>query len=547
MKESNKMVKPVHSIERRQFLQSIGLALGVAAIPGCAMPVKASTHKPNILFIFSDDLSYCDLSCYGQKMFSTPHLDQLATNGVRFTQAYCGSPECAPSRASLMTGMHMGHCRIRANRSVRGQDHLLAEDVTIAEVLKEAGYTTGFIGKWGIGLPGTEGTPDKQGFDLAYGYYDQGRAHTFFPNYMMRNGKPEPIPENYGFNMKRVYKYNSRPVHRLQDVKNVYDKNGQLIPDGVKDPAKAKYSEDMFQEEALGFIKQNKDTPFFLYYATQLPHGPCITPELGRYRDKPWDQKHKEWAAMVEHMDRSVGKMVDLLKELGILENTIIFFAGDNGYSQFGYFGRERWTDDPLFKNKGPWPKGKFSCTHEGGLRVPFFVYWKGKIRAGENDHVCALYDVLPTVADLANAVPPKTDGISLAPTLLGEPDKQDTHPYLYWENGTRSRHAQSVRMDQWWAYRDHPSKPIALYDITKDIDCRNNLAEDNPNVIEKIRHIFVRAHTDSEWYVNPGESDIQTAAKREKAAAMNSMQNSVRPNTIYKEQAEQKNPPDKK
>jgi arylsulfatase A-like enzyme len=534
------MTSTKHASRRRQILKPIGLGMIVSAMLSCPTLAKEHERKPNILFIFSDDLSYRDLSSYGQEQFRTPNLDKLAMNGIRFTQAYSGSPECAPSRGSLMTGMHMGHCRIRANSSVRGQDHLLSEDVTVAEVLKGSGYTTGFIGKWGIGLPGTEGTPDKQGFDFSYGYYDQGRAHGFFPHYLMRDGKPEPIPENYKFSMKRVYVYNGRPTDRLDDVKNIYDENGRLVPDGVPTATAAKYSEDLFQNEALSFIKKNRDNPFFLYYATQLPHGPCITPDLGAYKDKPWDLKHKEWAAMLGHLDRGVGKMVDLMEQLEILDNTVIFFAGDNGYSQWGYFGRPLHKDDPLFKNKGPWPKGKFTCTHEGGVRVPFFVYWKGRIKAGENDHLCALYDVLATAADLAGIAPPTTDGISLAPILLGKPDEQETHRYLYWENGTMSRHAQSVRMDQWWAYRDHPSKPMALYDVTKDIACKNNLAKDNPDAIERIRQIFTEAHIDSEWYVNPGESKEQTSAKRENAASMKRMQRGTAANTAYRGLAEQ-------
>lgn len=493
-------------------------------------------RKPNIVLIFSDDLSYRDLSCYGQKLYHTPNLDKLAMDGMRFTQAYSGSSECAPARASLMTGMHMGHCRIRKNRSVRGQDHLLAEDVTIAEVLKQAGYTTGFIGKWGIGLPGTEGTPDKQGFDFSYGYYDQLRAHSFFPHYMIRNGEAEPLPENYGFNMKRQYKHSGDKTSKHD---NTYDNNGKLIPDGVKDPSKATYSEDLFQKEATAFIRKNKDKPFFLYYATQLPHGPCIAPDIGKFKDKPWDQKHKEWAAMVERMDESVGKMVETLEETDVLDNTIIFFAGDNGYSQWGYFGRKAFEDDPVFQNKGPWPKGKFTCTHEGGVRIPFFVYWKGKIKAKENDRICALYDILATTADLAGAAAPKTDGISIAATLLSNPD-QPEHKYLYWENGSRSKHAQSARMDRWWAFRDHPSKPIELYDITKDINCEKDLAKDNPNIVAKIEQVFKEAHTDSNWYINPGESKAQIDAKTQKAEAVGEMQTPVRANTITKESNEE-------
>ena len=520
-------------------LTPLGLGMITVAMLCCSTLAKEHEGKPNILFIFSDDLSYRDLSSYGQEQFRTPNLDRLAMNGIRFTQAYSGSPECAPSRGSLMTGMHMGHCRIRANTSVRGQDHLLSEDVTVAEVLKKGGYATGFIGKWGIGLPGTEGAPDKQGFDFSYGYYDQARAHGFFPHYLMRNGKPEPIPENYGFNMKRVNTYNGRPVDRLEDVKNIYDVHGHLVPDGVPVAAAAKYSEDLFQDEALSFIKTNRDKPFFLYYATQLPHGPCITPDLGAFKDKPWDLKHKEWAAMLGHLDSGVGKMVDLMEQLEILDNTVIFFAGDNGYSQWGYFGRPLHEDDPLFKNKGPWPKGKFTSTHEGGVRVPFFVYWKDKIKAGENDHLCALYDVLATAADLAGVMPPETDGISFAPTLLARPNEQQTHEYLYWENGTFSPHAQSVRMNQWWAYCEHPSKPIMLYDISQDIDSRNDVAKDHPDVINRITQIFTEAHTDSEWYVNPGESKTQIAAKRKKATASGGMQHSTRANTAYRGRTE--------
>lgn len=490
---------------------------------------EVENGPPNIIFIYSDDLSYRDLSCYGQKQYHTPNLDKLAINGIRFMNTYSGSPECAPSRASLMTGMHMGHSRIRANRSVRGQDHLLTEDITIAEVLKQAGYVTGFIGKWGIGLPGTVGTPDKQGFDYSYGYYDQLRAHGFFPHYLMRNGKREQLPENYGFNMKRQYKH-SRDTTGIYD--NIYDENGKLIPDGVEDPAKAKYSEDLFQVEAVNFINENNDKPFFLYYATQLPHGPLITPDIGKYKNKTWSQKQKEWASMVEHMDKGVGKIVSELEKFKLLENTIIFFAGDNGYSQWGYFPRAKYEDDPVFMNKGPWPKGKFTSTHEGGTRVPFFAYWKGKIKAGESDHICALYDILATTAELAGISPPETDGISLVPTLLGSPSKQEKHKYLYWENGTRSSHAQSLRLDQWWAYREHPSEPIMLFDITKDIDCKYDLAEKKPKIVSKIQEIFKEAHVDSEWYINPGESEEQIDAKLQRAKASGQMQNPTGPNT---------------
>jgi arylsulfatase A-like enzyme len=510
------------------WLWCTGIMLGVQPAP--------TVTAPNIILIFSDDLSFRDLSCYGQQKYTTPHLDALALNGMRFNRAYAGSPECAPSRASLITGMHMGHCRIRANRSIRGQDHLRSEDVTIAEVLKRAGYATGFIGKWGIGLPGTEGVPHKQGFDYAYGFYDQLRAHGFFPDYMIENGRRIVLPENHGFNMTRVYQYNRRPIDQLENDKNSYDAAGRLVPDGVANPARARHSEDLFQDAALQFMRKNRQGPFFLYYATQLPHGPCITPHLGEFKDRPWSLKHKEWAAMVTHMDRGVGRMLDLLKELDILKNTVIVFAGDNGYSQWGYFGRPAHQDDPLFRNKGPWPKGKFTCTHEGGVRVPLFVYWQDRIKAGQSDQLCALYDILATSADLAGVTaPPPTDGISLLPTLFGQTQQQQEHPYLYWENGTQSPHAQSVRLDHWWAYRSHPSRPIELYHVDRDIQCQDNVAGDHPEVLARIDKIFHKARTPSTWYVNPGESKTSIAAKKKRAESTGTLQTPTRANSQYR------------
>ena len=275
------MISTKEAFRKWHILTRLCLGMITVAVLCCPTLAKELERKPNILFIFSDDLSYRDLSSYGQEQFRTPNLDKLAMNGIRFTQAYSGSSECAPSRGSLMTGMHMGHCRIRANSSVRGQDHLLSEDVTVAEVVKGAGYTTGFIGKWGIGLPGTEGAPDKQGFDFSYGYYDQARAHGFFPHYLMRNGKPEPIPENYGFNMKRVKTYNGRPLDRLDDVMNIYDENGRLVPDGIPDADAAKYSENLFQKEALRFISENKGQAFLPLLRNPTSPRPV-------YHTRPW-------------------------------------------------------------------------------------------------------------------------------------------------------------------------------------------------------------------------------------------------------------------
>jgi arylsulfatase A-like enzyme len=488
--------------------------------------------RPNIVLVLADDLSYFDLSFLGQKHFSTPAIDQLAEEGLFFTNAYAGAPECAPSRGSLLTGMHLGHGRIRANSSARGQDHLLPEDQTVAEVLKKAGYATGFAGKWGVGLPGSAGTPNRQGFDYSFGFYDQGRAHTFFPEYLYENRHKMPLPENYGFNMERVYTYNRRPVENLDDVANTYDAEGRLVPDGVADPAKATYSEDLVLDKATAFIREHKADPFFLYYATQLPHGPCIVPSLGEFREKPWSLKHKEWAAMVTRLDRSVATLVAELRAQGVLDNTVILFAADNGYSQYGYLGRPKWTDDPLFHNKGPWHKGKFVCT-DGGGRVPFVMSWPGRIARGRTDHLTALYDFLETAAELAGVKPEKaTDGISLVPLLEGNRDAQPVHPYLYWENGTISPHGQSVRMGRWFAFREHPSKPVQLFDVEKDVACEQDVAEAHADVVERVLAIFREAHVDSEWYTNPGDSKDVIKARTARAEREGTLQESTRPNS---------------
>jgi len=513
-------------MNRRDFITSAGVALATLAsgygLRGSRIARAAgrsfSGARPNIVFILADDLAYKDLSAYGQKARRTPNLDRLALGGVRFNQAYAGASMCAPSRAVLMTGLHLGHCRVRHNASVRGgQDYLLNEDVTVAEVLKQAGYRTGMIGKWGIGLPGTPGAPHLQGFDLAYGFYDQQRAHGYYPEYLMRNGKKDPLPENHGFNMRRIYEYNRTPIAKLApETFNTYDEQGRVLPDGVPDPRKAINSQDRMHAEALGFIRQSKEGPFFLYYATQIPHGPLIASELGKFKDAPWDIKHKEWAAMIDHLDRHVGELMACLDENGLLDNTIIFFASDNGYEP-SYLNNKRYVDDPVFHYKGPWPGGKFS-NREGGLRVPFFVYWKDRIQPRQSNHITAFWDFLPTAADLAGTeVTHEIDGISIVPELEGRSDRQREHEYLYWEHDG-SKHAQAVRMDRWHAFRTHPKEPMELYDIVADPECENDLAQEHPDVVAEIARIMKDAHTPSEWYIEPGESPESIAAKRERA-----------------------------
>ena len=506
---------------RRDFLKTAGMGVAASFFP--AILQAKPPRRPNIIFILSDDLSYQDLGCYGQKWIETPNLDRLYRQSMRFTNAYAGAAECAPSRCSLMTGMHMGHARVRLNSSVRGQEYLLPEDVTVAEVLKQAGYATGFIGKWGIGTPGTSGVPYKQGFDYSFGYYDQLTAHGYFPDYLHRNETQIDYPENHGYDMARTYS------HTKNDSAHQYDSNGKFIPPGLRDPSKFAYSEYLFREEALGFIRRNKDRPFFLYYPTQIPHGPLVAPDLLQYKDRAYpDLRHKEWAAMITQMDKSCARIEGLLKELRIDDNTVIFFAGDNGYSAWGYFNRPRHEDDPFFHNKGPWRGGKFE-SREGGLRVPLFVRWPGHIKPSDCDLVCAFWDFLPTAAELAGTQTPKTDGISMAPVLTGHRDKQRQHEYFYWETS----HEQAARIGPYHAFRPHPSKPTEIYDVVADPACTKNLALERPDLIARFERIFKEARTDSEWYVNPGETKEQIEAKRQRALKAGQMIISRRPNGL--------------
>lgn len=489
--------------------------------------------KPNLVLILADDLSYRDLSIWGQGRFATPNLDRLAAEGLRFTQAYAGAPECAPSRATLMTGLHTGHATVRDNSSARGQDHLADSDVTIAEILKRSGYATGFFGKWGIGLPGTPGTPDKQGFDEAFGFYDQSRAHTFFPNYLYREGYKIDYPANYGFDMPHMYEDNRTPAARRDSAAH-YDSDGRLIPPGIASPEEAVYSEAVIEEAAVRFVRRNRDRPFFLYFATQLPHGPVVIDRLGAFLDRSDfpSTAHKEWAAMVLRLDTFAGQLVALLEELGVRDRTLIVFASDNGYAMCGYFARgnreENWPDDPFFRNKGPFRGGKFSLL-EGGIRVPFFVNWPASISSGVSGASVWLVDLLPTFAELAGAESlPEHDGTSLVPLMNGNEDRFATDRALYWENARE----QAVRRGPWKAYRRDPGQPLELFLIEDDIACERDLADAYPGVVAEMEHIMRREHVDHPWYWNPGETREDFRRKQELARELGQLQESTRGNS---------------
>ncbi len=444
------------------MMRTVILMVGVGsmALPDrIAGAESGSTNRPNIIFILADDLGYGDLGCYGQKLIRTPNLDRLAREGVRFTQAYAGSTVCAPSRCVLMTGLHTGHARVRGNALVP----LLPEDRTVAKMLKEAGYVTGIVGKWGLGEPNTPGVPNRQGFDEWFGYLNQGHAHDYYPQYLWRNEQKVTIEGNL---------------------------NG----------AKKEYSNDLFTREALDFIRRHRKGPFFLYLTFTLPHA---NNELGAktgngmevptdapYSNESWPQQQKNHAAMITRLDGEVGKVMAVLKELGIDDHTVVFFSSDNGPH------REGGAKPEFFRSSGPL-RGIKRDLYEGGIRVPMIVRWPGKITPGTvSDQVWAFWDFLPTAAAIAGVRPPPAiDGISMLPALLAKPQK--SHDDLYWEFHERG-FKQAVRMGDWKAIRFGIEGPIELYDLKTDIGEQHNIAAAHPNVVARIEAILKTARTES-------------------------------------------------
>lgn len=507
------------------------IALGSAFAPLVAKK-QTLPSKPNIVFILADDFSYRDLSVYGQTRFNTPNLDMLATEGIRFTQAYSAAPECAPSRCALMTGLHCGHSTVRLNDAIDGQHPLRDEDITVAEVLKTAGYKTAFVGKWGIGLPGSTGVPYKQGFDLAFGFYDQLRAHTFFPNYLYENEQKIVYPGNYNFDMNRMYRTVS--VECAPEDYNVYNSEGKLTPREVDDYTKMVYSEHEIQQRAIRFITENSSNPFFLYFATPLPHGPIIVDHLGELTNRTDfpDQRQKEWAAMVLTIDKFVGDLVEHLKALGIYENTILFFASDNGYSMHRYIRRnapQDWSDDPYLENKGSFNGGKFSA-QEGGVRIPFFIHWKGVTQPAVYSEPVWLADFFNTAAELAGVKQKhETDGISLVPFISNRPQLFAGHSFMYWYKNNE----QAVRIGPWRAYRKNPKVKTELYLIEEDTYCERNLAHLYPGIVAEAEAIMAREHTPSDFYFNPGDDVQEFRNKIAKEKAEGRYNNGVTGNSV--------------
>ena len=448
---------------------------------GCGSNTSSDNQEqspPNIIYILADDLGYGDLSCYGQENFTTPHLDRLANEGIRFTRHYSGSTVCAPSRSVLMTGLHTGHTPVRGNQEVKpeGQWPLADSVYTLAERMKEAGYVTGAFGKWGLGFPGSEGDPVNQGFDLFFGYNCQRYAHRYYPEYLWENEEKVMLPGNDWSTTET-------------------------------------YAPDVIQARTLEFIRNNRDTSFFAYLPIVIPHAELIVPDdeiyqlyLGKYPEEPYvgrpgadygpdmvigmycsqEYPHATFAAMVHRIDHYVGEIVELLEELGIAENTLIMFTSDNGPHQEG-------GADPDFFNSSGGLRGVKRDLYEGGVRVPMIASWPGTIEHGRvTDHISAFWDVLPTLSDLAGFGVDRSDGISFLPTLLGT--EQPKHEFLYWEFHERGG-KQAILSDPWKAVRlgvgQDPNGPLELYNLEEDPYEAYNVAEDYPELVEKFARMM--------------------------------------------------------
>ena len=431
----------------------------LAATVAAALPLRAA-EPVNVIYFIIDELGYFESSAAGHPHFRTPNIDRLAAEGVRFSRAYAGSSVCAPTRCSLLTGKHAGHMSVRVNG---GGTPLRADEETIASVLKRAGYATGGYGKWGCGGRGSTGVPERHGFDDFLGYYDQVHAHTFYPAYLVRNSAEFPLAGNAG------------------------GRTGQT------------YSHYVIVEEAKRFLREHRDRPFFLYLPWTPPHGshdiPETDPAWALYRDEPWPHDARAYAAMVNMVDRHVGEVLALVDELGLDEHTVVFFSGDNG--GFDYFSSPEHPRGLHGPNVNPRTgeafRGRKGTLYEGGLRVPFWVRWPGKIAGGRtSEHLCYFADVLPTIADLVGAeTPAGTDGLSFAPELLGG-RAQPRHEFLYWEIDQQT----AVRLGDWKGVRPKRDAAWELYDLATDPGEQRDVAAAHADVVAQIDAIARREHT---------------------------------------------------
>ena len=454
--------------------------LGVA---GCTSSGEQAAIKPNIIYILADDLGYGDLSCYGQQRFVTPNIDRMASQGMRFTDHYAACGISAPSRCGLMTGVHVGHCTIRENFSnaTGKRMDLLPTDTTIATRLKAQGYATAAFGKWGLGTDHSDAVPTRKGFDRFVGFLDQRDAHNHYPPFLHWDEEKVMIPEN---------------------------RDGQT---GV-------YANDIFTEEAKKFIREHRDHPFFIYLPYTIPHAELAVPDddFKPFRDKfppetPFvpepggsyrysEQPRASFAGMITRMDRQIGEILELLKELGLDRNTLVMFTSDNGPHRAG-------GADPIYFNGNAGLRGFKGGLYEGGIRVPFIAWWPGVVEAGSvSSHPCVFYDMMPTLCELVGApIPDNTDGLSIVPTLLGQAGKQKTHEALFWEFPRPEATLHAVRIGNFKIIRNDVNMPVEVYDLSKDLAEQHDLATKRPDLVKRGAELFQSMRVPNPDFPVPG------------------------------------------
>lgn len=457
-------------------------AISLIALTACS--TAAAAKQPNMIFIMADDLGYGELGCYGQTTIATPALDRMAKEGLRFTHFYAGATVCAPSRSVLMTGQHHGHTRVRGNAGAANPiaQALRAEDTTVAKVLRQAGYRTALIGKWGLGDIGAaaSGLPRKQGFDEFFGYLNQHHAHNHFPDVLWKNEEKVPLPNT---------------------VTAVGSPGGGYATD-----AKV-YADDLFADAALNFVAENQSRPFYLYWCMVVPHANnermrvlkngAEVPDYGPYADKDWPEPDKGHAAMITRLDGYVGRLLDKLRELDLADDTLVIFTSDNGPHNESNHNLGR------FKPSGPFTGIKRSL-HDGGLRVPAIAWWPGHVAADAvSDHVGYFGDWMATSAGLAGVpTPANCDSISFVPTLTGKPREQRQHEFLYWEFHEGGFKQAAIYQGRWKAIRSGgPRAALALYDLRNDVGEKNDVAADHADIVTHLDDYLQTARSDSpDW-----------------------------------------------
>jgi arylsulfatase A-like enzyme len=455
-----------------------------ALLGAVGTPAPAADGRPNLIWVMADDLGYGELGCYGQKVIRTPQIDRMAAEGMRFTRFYAGATVCAPSRSVLMTGQHHGRTRVRGNAGPKNPtaQALRPEDVTVARVLRDAGYATALVGKWGLGDigPAESGLPRKQGFDQFFGYLNQRHAHNHFPDFLWHNEARVALPNQ---------------VTHVGDDGSGYATEALL------------YADDLFADEALKFVANHQDHPFFLYWCMVIPHANnernrdlkngAHVPDYGPYAREDWPPQDKGQAAMISRMDSYVGRLLEHLRRLGLAEDTLVIFTSDNGPHD------ESSHDLTRFRPSGPLSGIKRSLT-EGGIRVPAIAWWPGHVKPGsESDHVAYFGDWMATAAELAGAdVPDGCDSISFAPSLLGRPSGQQEHEFLYWEFHERGFSQAALYQGRWKGIRERSlSGPMALYDLKHDVAEKTNVAAEHPEIAAKIDAYLKTARSESpDW-----------------------------------------------